>query len=111
MRATNGWLGENLERVRRVRVVGLTARHDGQTVRIGVTEKARDTLRRMQSSWTLDLPLAFLTDWPTMADGCLVWQPGATGVNAITPGKGKGEVLGPCFGEHGARVEHVTDRA
>ena len=30
---------------------------DGQTVRIGVTEKARDTLRRMQSSWTLDLRL------------------------------------------------------
>jgi hypothetical protein len=32
-----------------------------------------------------------------MADGCLVWQPGATGVNAITPGKAKGEVLGACF--------------
>lgn len=86
-----------LERVRRVRVVGLTVLLDGQTVRIGVSAKARDTLTRMLSSWTLDLPLALLIDWPTTADRCLVWQPGLTGVNAITPGKAIGEVLGACF--------------
>jgi hypothetical protein len=36
---------------------------------------------------------------------------GANGVNAITPGKGKAMVLRSLLGEHGARVENVTDRA
>ena len=52
--------------------------------------------RRLSLDWS-NTPLALLTDIDPQSDGCLVWEPGQPGPNAITPPGSKGERLSGCF--------------
>jgi len=81
-----------------MRARGTTALYERrQNVRIDVSAGGRTLLRQGLESWSPDTPLALLTDVGPLADGCLVWDPDVTTLNAIGPANAKGELLAACF--------------
>lgn len=87
-----------LNRVPRMRARGTTALYERrQNVRIDVSAGGRTLLKQGLESWSPDTPLALLTDVGPLADGCLVWDPDVTALNAIGPANAKGELLAGCF--------------
>jgi hypothetical protein len=73
-------------------------------VTVGQAQILVSPLRGAQSSWSGrlagladDTPFALLTALDPTADGCLVWEPGQRGPEAITPEGSEGSRLCGCF--------------
>jgi hypothetical protein len=69
--------------------------HDHLVLRLAPTIRSQLADQLDQSAE--NVPIAFLTDLDAEADGCLVWEPGQTEPNAITPPDSQGVHIGGCF--------------
>ncbi len=69
--------------------------HDQLVMRLAPA--IRPHLVEQLNQFAENIPIAFLTDLDTEADGCLVWEPGQTEPNAITPPESQGAQIGGCF--------------
>jgi len=85
-----------LDRTLIVHLPGVSAIYDGRNVSIFASAGSRPDLRRAMEQWSIDKPLALLTGMG-QGDGCLVWEPGLKGLNAITPPNSTGRQLAACF--------------
>ena len=86
-----------LRGVPRVNASGTSALYDGRNLRVSISADGRAGLQQALAPWTVDVPIALLTDIGPFADGCLVWEPGLTGLNAVAPPNAKGERVAGCF--------------
>ena len=85
-----------LDRAPRVAIPGVSAIYDGRNVSIFVTDESRPRLRRAMEEWSVD-QLAVILTGMGRGDGCLVWDPGLNGLNAITPPNSTATRLAACF--------------
>ena len=70
---------------------------EGQQTSIRVGPDAATHLRTSLADLAADTPLALLTDFDQGANGCLVWEPGQSGLAAITPPGSDGSRMCGCF--------------
>jgi len=75
--------------------VRILRRHDQLMLR--VAPASRSHLAEQLNQFAENIPIALLTDLDAEADGCLVWEPGQTEPNAITPPESQGAQIGGCF--------------
>ena len=79
-----------------VSIPGLSVLYDTQTLAISATAQARADLKELRE-WSGEVVFAILTRIDRRANGCLVWEPGLRGMNAIVPPGSKANRLSGCF--------------
>jgi hypothetical protein len=67
------------------------------SLRIRTTDAQREVLRTAFDQRPAGVPLALLSAIDPLADGCLVWQPGMQGLNAVTPSGSTGSHVSGAF--------------
>jgi hypothetical protein len=86
-----------LSRVRRGRARGVRIVSADKITELRIDPCALPRLRESLSDLTSGDPFALLTDIDRSATGCLVWQPGQSRPEAITPPNSDGSRLCGCF--------------
>jgi hypothetical protein len=89
--------GSILEGVASAHIVGLTIAMAGDQVVLRVARSAQPGLRDGLATLPAQAALALMASLDPAADGCLVWNPGQSGPEAISPPGSRGARLSGCF--------------